>query len=121
MCAAILEMIKYVYNLNSVLSEEALGRTLWRNYFRRGYGPVVRQTAEQMNNQTLGLEMVQAVNRRPVTAKACVQFQTCPSGICDGQTGTRKGFPHSTLVFLCQPHSSNAPHPLSHSSTAVTV
>jgi hypothetical protein len=28
------------------LKEEALGRTLWRTRFGRGYGPVVRQTAE---------------------------------------------------------------------------
>jgi hypothetical protein len=28
------------------LKEEALDRTLWRTRFRRGYGPVVRQTAE---------------------------------------------------------------------------
>jgi hypothetical protein len=28
------------------LKEEALDRTLWRTRFGRGYGPVVRQTAE---------------------------------------------------------------------------
>jgi hypothetical protein len=28
------------------LKEEALDRTLWRTRFVRGYGPVVRQTAE---------------------------------------------------------------------------
>jgi hypothetical protein len=28
------------------LKEEALDRTLWRTRFERGYGPVVRQTAE---------------------------------------------------------------------------
>jgi hypothetical protein len=28
------------------LKEEALDRTLWRTRFRRGYGPVVRQTTE---------------------------------------------------------------------------
>jgi hypothetical protein len=28
------------------LEEEALDRTLWRTRFGRGYGPVVRQTAE---------------------------------------------------------------------------
>jgi hypothetical protein len=28
------------------LREEALDRTLWRTRFGRGYGPVVRQTAE---------------------------------------------------------------------------
>jgi hypothetical protein len=30
------------------LKEEALDRTLWRTRFVRGYGPVVRQTAEWM-------------------------------------------------------------------------
>jgi hypothetical protein len=28
------------------LKEEALDYTLWRTHFGRGYGPVVRQTAE---------------------------------------------------------------------------
>jgi hypothetical protein len=28
------------------LQEEALDRTVWRTHFGRGYGPVVRQTAE---------------------------------------------------------------------------
>ena len=28
------------------LNEEALDRTVWRTRFRRGYGPVVRQTTE---------------------------------------------------------------------------
>jgi hypothetical protein len=28
------------------LKEEALDRTLWRTHYGRGYGPVVRQTAE---------------------------------------------------------------------------
>jgi hypothetical protein len=31
------------------LKEEALHRTLWRTRFGRDYGPVVRQTAEWMN------------------------------------------------------------------------
>jgi hypothetical protein len=31
------------------LKEKALDRTLWRTHFRRGYGPVVRQTTEWMN------------------------------------------------------------------------
>ena len=30
----------------SHLKEEALGRTMWRNRFRRGFGPVVRQNTE---------------------------------------------------------------------------
>jgi hypothetical protein len=31
------------------LKEEALDRTMWRALFGRGFGPVVRQTAERMN------------------------------------------------------------------------
>jgi hypothetical protein len=33
----------------SHLKEEALGCTMWRARFRRGFGPVVRQTTKQMN------------------------------------------------------------------------
>jgi hypothetical protein len=32
------------------LKEETLDRTLWRTRFGRGYGPVVRQTAERMDS-----------------------------------------------------------------------
>jgi hypothetical protein len=32
----------------SHLKEEALDRTIWRDVFGRGFGPVVRQTAELM-------------------------------------------------------------------------
>jgi hypothetical protein len=31
------------------LKEEALDRTMWRAYFGRGFGPVVRQTTKRMN------------------------------------------------------------------------
>jgi len=31
------------------LKEEALDRTMWRNRFGRGFGPVVRQNTERMN------------------------------------------------------------------------
>jgi hypothetical protein len=31
----------------SYLKEEALDRTMWRAGFRRGFGPVVRQTTER--------------------------------------------------------------------------
>jgi len=33
----------------SHLKEEALDRTMWRARFRRGFGPVVRQTTNLMN------------------------------------------------------------------------
>jgi hypothetical protein len=46
------------------LKEEALDRTLWRTRFGRGYGSVVRQTTERMNelNKILawGLEVSEA-------------------------------------------------------------
>jgi hypothetical protein len=35
------------------LKEEALGRTLWRTRFGRGYGPVVRQTIGLIQNSKL--------------------------------------------------------------------
>ena len=35
----------------SHLKEEALDRTMWRNRFGGGFGPVVRQNAERMMNQ----------------------------------------------------------------------
>jgi hypothetical protein len=34
----------------SHLKEEALDRTVWRNRFGRGFGPIVRQNTEWMNN-----------------------------------------------------------------------
>ena len=33
----------------SHLKEEALGRNMWRARFGRGFGPVIRQTTERMN------------------------------------------------------------------------
>ena len=36
----------------SHLKEEALDRTMWRNRFRGGFGPVVRQNTEWMNKYT---------------------------------------------------------------------
>ena len=33
----------------SQLKEEALDRTMWRNRFRGGFGPVVKQNTERMN------------------------------------------------------------------------
>jgi hypothetical protein len=33
----------------SHLKEEALNRTMWRNHFGRGFGPVVRQNIDWMN------------------------------------------------------------------------
>jgi len=34
------------------LKEEALDRTMWRNRFGRGFGPVVRQINKRMNMVT---------------------------------------------------------------------
>ena len=36
----------------SHLKEEALDRTMWRNGFRGGFGPVVRQNTKLMMNKT---------------------------------------------------------------------
>ena len=36
----------------SHLKEEALDRTMWRNRFGGGFGPVVRQITERMMNET---------------------------------------------------------------------
>ena len=38
----------------SHLKEEALDRTMWRNRFRGGFGPVVRQNTEWMNEAAKG-------------------------------------------------------------------
>jgi hypothetical protein len=38
----------------SRLKEEAVVRTMWRARFGRGFGPVVRQTAEWMNRNIYG-------------------------------------------------------------------
>ena len=48
---------KLVYGLKdrrgySHLKDEALDRTMWRNRFRGGFGPVVRQNTEWMNHAT---------------------------------------------------------------------
>ena len=37
----------------SHLKEEALDHTMWRARFRRGFGPVVRQNTERMNEPVL--------------------------------------------------------------------
>jgi hypothetical protein len=52
--------------------------------------------------------MAQAVSRRPLTVEARVRSRVSPCGICGGQ-GTGTGFSPSTLVFLCQFHSTGAP------------
>ena len=41
----------------SHLKEEALGRTMWRARFGRGFGPVVRQTTKWMNEVTYLLQL----------------------------------------------------------------
>jgi len=46
----------------SHLKEEALDRTMWEARFGRGFGPVVRQTTERMNNlscRTMALGLTQ--------------------------------------------------------------
>jgi hypothetical protein len=51
----------------SHLKEEALVRTMWRNRFGRGVGPVVRQNTEWMNEWILQLDF---------------QFAACRADIC---------------------------------------
>jgi hypothetical protein len=46
------------------LKEEALGRTMWRNLFGRGVGPVVRQNNEWMNIQYFTSESRRSFSRR---------------------------------------------------------
>jgi hypothetical protein len=53
--------------------------------------------------------MVQAVSRRPLTAKARVRSGVSPCGICGGQSGTGTGFSPSTSVFPFQFHSTGDP------------
>jgi hypothetical protein len=53
------------------LKEEALDRTMWRNRFGRGFGPVVRQNTEWMRSQSL-----------PLKRLYCSQFSTI---ICIGR------------------------------------
>ena len=37
----------------SHLKEQALDRTMWRNRFGEGFGPVIRQNTERMNGMTV--------------------------------------------------------------------
>ena len=54
--------------------------------------------------------MAQAVCHLPLTAEARVSARTIIRGICGGQSCTGTGFSLSTLVFLCQNHSTTAPY-----------
>jgi len=54
--------------------------------------------------------MAQAVTHQPFTTQAKVHFQASPVG-CVAQSGIGTGFTSSTLVFLCQYHSTSAPYP----------
>jgi len=40
------------------LKEEALDRTMWRHHFGGGFGPVVRQNTEWINEYSLVLELL---------------------------------------------------------------
>jgi hypothetical protein len=50
--------------------------------------------------KNLGCVMVQAVNRRLLTAEARIQTQASPCSICGGQGGTGTEFSPSRLLFL---------------------
>jgi hypothetical protein len=64
------------------LKEEALDRTLWRTRFGRGYGLVVRQTAEWMN------ELIRPPKRRTV----------------DGEVKYARWFPLCVCCFILLKH-----------------
>ena len=51
------------------LKEEAPDRTLWRTRFGRGYGPVVRQATECMNDHCI---------RRPGFERTAMSRAICP-------------------------------------------
>ena len=61
-----------------------------------------------------GIQMAQAVSRRPLTAETLVLSWVSPCEICGGQSGTATGFSPSTSVFPRQYHSTNAPNPFIH-------
>jgi hypothetical protein len=56
----------------------------------------------------LGRAMVQAVSRRPLTADAQVRARVSQCGICGEPSVTGTDFSTSSLVFLCQYHSTVA-------------
>jgi len=59
-----------------------------------------------------GIQLAQAVSRRPLAAESRLRFQVSPCEICRAQSGTGTGFPPNTSVFPCQYHSTNAPYSL---------
>jgi hypothetical protein len=61
-----------------ILMEEALGRTLWRTRFVRGYGPVVRHTIEWMNewmNEWIGSDLLGGQFHSTFPTKRFMYFQ----------------------------------------------
>jgi hypothetical protein len=51
---------------------------------------------------TVDRAIAQAVSRRPLTAEVRVRAGVSLCGICGGQSGIRKGFSPSSLIFPCQ-------------------
>jgi hypothetical protein len=67
------------------LKEEALDFTLWRNHFRRGYRPVVRQTTERINTTVCFVMTIlshpQAAVTNVQTSNACNSHKIIKIGI----------------------------------------
>jgi hypothetical protein len=57
-----------------------------------------------------GCAIAQAVSHWLLTVEAQVHTQGSPCVIFGGQSGTRAGFPQSSLVFPCKYHSTTAPY-----------
>jgi hypothetical protein len=57
-----------------------------------------------------GRALAEAVTPWPLKAEARVRSLASRYDICGRQPGTGTGFFHSTSIFLCQYHSTNAPY-----------
>jgi hypothetical protein len=70
------------------LKEEALDRTLWRTRFGRGYGPVLRQTTEWMNETESQYDLICGFNStlslllRPAYPMNSIWLTLTPSFVC---------------------------------------
>ena len=65
------------------MKEETLDRTMWRARFGRGFGPVVRQTAERMNeeiyifqNPLIRPALSDVLNETTALCSACSGFES---------------------------------------------
>jgi len=63
------------------LKEEALDRTMWRHRFGGGFGPVVRQNTEWMNEWILTVDVFEADRVRLVLHSQCFPSARIPARI----------------------------------------